>query len=74
MAIQKRMNELAKEDFKQRHLNQVGETKKQKLSQYVMRLEEEDYNHLKRHFQSKGLSLSSGVRMVIKDYLNKEAV
>ena len=67
------MKDLAKEDFKQRNFSQPIENKKQKLSQYVIRLEKGDYKHLKSHFHSKGLSISSGVRMVIKDYLSKES-
>ena len=68
------MTDLAKEDFNQRNFNQATNKKKKNLSQYVIRLEEEDYNLLKGYFHHKGLSLSSGMRMVLKDYLHKNGI
>ncbi len=44
------------------------------LQKYHIRLHEEDWNRLKDHFETKGLSASSGIRMIIKEFMEREGI
>ncbi|MCP4762329.1 MAG: hypothetical protein GY870_11155 [archaeon] len=64
-------NELEKvisKDFEKRML---PKRIKQELETFSIRLTANDKNVLGRHFDTKGLKLSQGLRMVIKDYMNE---
>jgi predicted DNA binding CopG/RHH family protein len=45
--------------------------KKELLKQRIFRISDSDYNALKKHFDARGISISGGIRMIAKDYLNK---
>jgi len=44
------------------------------LQKYHIRLYEGDWNRLKDHFEAKGLPVSSGIRMIIKEFMEREGV
>ena len=48
--------------------------KDEPLEMFTMRLSKRDRELLKAHFRSKGLRLSQGVRMILREYLNKEGI
>lgn len=41
---------------------------------FSMRLYESDIEALKEHFEEKGLKLTQGMRMVIKDFMKSEGI
>ena len=43
-----------------------------KLQKYHIRLSPDDYQALKGHFASRGIPVSTGIRSVLKDYLNRQ--
>jgi len=48
--------------------------KDEPLEMFTMRLSKRDRELLKAHFRNKGLKLSQGVRMIIREYLNREGL
>ena len=42
------------------------------LKRYDVRFHPDDWDALKRHFSAKGLSISAGLRMIVKEYMNRE--
>ena len=48
--------------------------KDEPLEMFTMRLSKRDRELLKAHFRTKGLKLSQGVRMIIREYLNREGL
>ena len=42
------------------------------LKRYDVRFAPDDWDQLKRHFESKGLTISAGLRMIAKEYLGKK--
>ncbi len=56
------------------HRRPTKTPQKEALQKYHIRLHEGDWNRLKDHFESKGLPVSSGIRMIIREYLDREGV
>ena len=44
------------------------------LKPLIIRLNEFDKKRLETHFHSKGLKLSAGIRMLIKEYMERQGV
>jgi hypothetical protein len=44
------------------------------LKPFLIRIGEFDLKRLKTHFQGKGLSVSAGLRMAIKIYMDREGI
>ena len=44
------------------------------LKPFLIRIGEYDLKRLKTHFQGKGLSMSAGLRMVIRQYMNEQGI
>jgi len=55
------------DDFSQRE--NLQPQKKELLNQRIFRISDTDYKSLKKHFEEKGLSISGGIRMIVKEYL-----
>lgn len=47
---------------------------KETMTLRTFRIHDEDYNALKNHFKENGLNLASGLRMIIKQYMNDNNV
>ena len=41
------------------------------LKRYDVRFNPDDWEWLKQHFQAKGLTVSAGLRMIVKEYMNR---
>lgn len=67
------METKAREQVKKSGLKK-RETESGDLKPLLIRLGENDIERLKTHFRSKGLSMSAGLRMVIKSYMNREGI
>jgi len=67
-----------REDLSDRVQDKAKDTdlflKDEPLEMFTMRLAKRDRELLKAHFRNKGLKLSQGVRMIIREYLNKEGI
>ena len=46
-----------------------SEQLKENMKQHNFRMKGSEWNRLKEHFQGKGLSIASGLRMIILDYM-----
>lgn len=44
------------------------------MRQHNFRMKQSEWNRLKDHFQSKGLSVAGGVRMILLEYMEKNRV
>jgi hypothetical protein len=44
------------------------------MEKYNIRMLPTDWEALKRHFEAKGLTISAGLRMVLKEYMSKEQI
>ena len=42
------------------------------LKRYDVRFNPDDWEWLKQHFQAMGLTVSAGLRMIVKEYMGKE--
>ncbi len=49
-------------------------SKMEKLKLFNIRLLDRDKETLRQHFRNKGLDLSSGIRMVLHEYMEKEGL
>jgi len=47
---------------------------KEPLKQRQIRMSDTDWTWLQRHFLSKGLTISAGLRMIVKEYMSKERI
>jgi len=41
---------------------------------FSIRIDDRDRERLRRYFESRGLKLTQGIRMIIKEYMNKQGV
>lgn len=48
--------------------------RKENLKQHNFRMKDSEWNRLKDHFYNKGLSIASGLRMIILEYMKKEGI
>ena len=44
------------------------------LKRYDVRFAPDDWKWLKSHFRTKGLTVSAGLRMIVKEYIGREGV
>ena len=66
MALKKgEINEIAGQKIKGSGLKKKGAMK-----QHNFRMSDADYQELKLHFEDKGLSVGSGIRMIIYEYMD----
>ena len=49
-------------------------SKKEGMTQHNFRMGEGDYRRLQDHFDDMGLSMSAGLRMVLKKYMREEGI
>lgn len=54
-------------DMKGRMLNRT-------LTQHNFRMDENDYRRLQKHFEDLGVGIGSGIRMIIKKYMQQEGI
>ena len=50
------------------------DVQKTPLERYQFRLHPEDWRRLQDHFEARGISVSAGIRMIIREYLDRERV
>ena len=48
--------------------------KRENMTQHNFRMTESDYRKLEEHFEDLGLSISAGLRMVLKKYMQDEGI
>jgi|GEM_PF-2839871 hypothetical protein len=60
--------ESSTDDTQAPHKHSTGNT----LKRYDVRFNPDDWEWLKQHFEAKGLTVSAGLRMIVKEYLTKE--
>lgn len=53
-------------DTQTTHIHSTSNT----LKRYDVRLDPDDWEWLKAHFKTRGLSVSAGLRMIVKEYIN----
>ena len=44
------------------------------LQKYHIRLTESDWKVLQQHFEARGIKTSSGIRMIIKEYMERQGI
>lgn len=67
MAHKKQIVEAVARDMKGRTLNRT-------LTQHNFRMDENDYRRLQKHFDNLGVGVGSGIRMIIKKYMQSEGI
>ncbi len=48
--------------------------KDEPLKMFSLRLNRKDMEHLRTYFKTMGLNLSTGIRMIIKEYMERQGV
>ncbi len=56
------------------HKEDTAGTQKGHMKIYKVRFQEEDWQALKQHFKNKGIPVSTGIRGIVKDYLNDQGM
>jgi len=51
----------------------IGPTKAP-LNRRQIRMTDDDWEHLKRHFESKGIPVTTGIRSILKDYMKRQGL
>ena len=72
MALKKTLQEKIETDVKSRNLPQ--KVQKTNLKQRNIRMSDNDWILLRNHFQRKCLSISAGLRMIAKDYMEQQGL
>lgn len=67
------METKAQEQVKKSGLK-IRNTESGDLKPFLIRIGENDIERLKDHFKDKGLNMSSGLRMAIREYMAREGV
>ncbi len=73
MALGKDMETKAQDQVKKSGLK-IRETESGDLKPLLIRIGENDIERLKTHFKNKGLKMSSGLRMAIREYMAREGI
>ena len=60
------------EDIQQTDIVQTDDAQKGETPRRQIRISDADWNELKRHFEARGLTVSAGIRMIVKEYLRGE--
>ena len=56
------------------HREDTKGTQRDNMKIYKLRFQGEDWEALKQHFEGKGIKVSQGIRMIIKEYMEKEGI
>ena len=66
--------EVVKQDMENREFKGRRREVKEPMTQHNFRMKESNWRALQEHFESKGLTIAQGIRMILNDYINEQRI